>query len=367
MAAISYVFTIRRAAQILGRDEDLLWDLSDQLEPEHGKLWVLDIDGGKTLAFSEFGSESLRDHRRSDRSEAMTGELIAPTVRCSPHAYAGTEKVVVGGPRPAPIETPLERRPSLSRGGVQYGTRPRCGDWAERGEQRFIGQRPLRTVMVTPETETMTTKVKICGLKTQVALDAALTGGADYVGLVFFPPSPRSVSPALARVLAGEARGRARIVALAVDPDDALLDTIVGTVAPDLIQLHGEETPERVAEVRRRWGKPVMKAIKVETEQDAHRALDFNWAADLVLFDARAPADSTRPGGNGAAFDWRMLLAIKDDVDYMLSGGLTPDNVAEAIRITGAPIVDVSSGVETSPGEKDPELIRRFLEAAKAV
>ena len=214
---------------------------------------------------------------------------------------------------------------------------------------------------------TMATKVKICGLKTEAALEAALAGGADYVGLVFFPPSPRNVSLATARGLAAAARGRARIVTLAVDPDDALLDRIVAEIAPDLIQLHGEETPERVAAVGRRCGTAVMKAIKVETAEDARRALDYHAAADLILFDARAPVDSTRPGGNGAPFDWRLLLGVTDDVDFMLSGGLTPDNVADAIRATGAAIVDVSSGVEASPGEKDPELIRRFLRAAKSV
>ena len=211
----------------------------------------------------------------------------------------------------------------------------------------------------------MATKVKICGVKTQTALDAALAGGADYVGLVFFPPSPRNVAPAAAKALGDQARGRAKIVALMVDPDDALIDTVMARAAPDLLQLHGEETPERAADIRRRWGKPVMKAIKVETAQDARAALGFREAADLILFDARAPADSTRPGGNGAPFDWRTLLGVKDRVPFMLSGGLTPDNVAEAIRATGAAIVDVSSGVESSPGEKDPELIRRFLRAAK--
>jgi len=211
----------------------------------------------------------------------------------------------------------------------------------------------------------MATKVKICGLKTQVALDAAFAGGADYVGLVFFPPSPRNVAPAAARALADKARGRAKIVALMVDPDDALIDTVVASAAPDLLQLHGEETPERAADIRSRWGRPVMKAIKVETGEDARAALRYRAAADLILFDARAPTDSTRPGGNGAPFDWRTLLGVKDQVPFMLSGGLTPDNVAEAIRATGAVIVDVSSGVESSPGEKDPELIRRFLRAAK--
>jgi phosphoribosylanthranilate isomerase len=213
----------------------------------------------------------------------------------------------------------------------------------------------------------MPTKVKICGLKTEAALEAALAGGADYVGLVFFPPSPRNVTLAVARALADRARGRARIVALMVDPDDALVAQVAASVAPDLIQLHGYETPTRVAEVRARWGIPVVKAVPVETAEDAHAARQFSPAADLILFDALAPADSARPGGNGAPFDWRTLLGVTEGIPFVLSGGLTPDNVAEAIRLTGATTVDVSSGVESSPGEKDLELIRRFLRAAKGV
>jgi phosphoribosylanthranilate isomerase len=213
----------------------------------------------------------------------------------------------------------------------------------------------------------MTTKVKICGLKTEAALEAALAGGADYVGLVFFPPSPRNVTPAVAKALAARARGRAKIVVLMVDPDDALIAEVVASAAPDVLQLHGSETPARVAEVRARWGIPVMKAVPVETADDARAALRFSPAADLILFDARAPGDSARPGGNGAPFDWRTLLGLEDEVPFVLSGGLTPDNVAEAIRLTGAEIVDVSSGVESRPGEKDPDLIRRFLRAAKGV
>jgi phosphoribosylanthranilate isomerase len=213
----------------------------------------------------------------------------------------------------------------------------------------------------------MPTKVKICGLKTEAALEAALAGGADFVGLVFFPPSPRNVTLAVAKALADRARGRARIVALMVDPDDALIAQVVASAAPDLIQLHGYETPTRVAEVRARWGIPVVKAVPVETAEDAHAARQFSPAADLILFDALAPADSARPGGNGAPFDWRTLLGVTEGIPFVLSGGLNPDNVAEAIRLTGATTVDVSSGVESRPGEKDPELIRRFLRAAKGV
>jgi phosphoribosylanthranilate isomerase len=214
----------------------------------------------------------------------------------------------------------------------------------------------------------MTTQVKICGLRTLDALQAALDGGAEHVGFVFFPPSPRNIAPEAAVPLAAEARGRARIVALMVDPDDALIDRVVAAIDPDMLQLHGEETPARVAEIRRRWGKPAMKAIKVETTADARRALDYRAVADLILFDARPPAGATRPGGHGAAFDWHVLDKIKAEIThFMLSGGLTPGNVAEAIRITGAPMVDVSSGVERQPGEKDLPLIGSFIRAAKGV
>ena len=213
----------------------------------------------------------------------------------------------------------------------------------------------------------MPTRVKICGLKTEAALEAALSAGADYVGFVFFPPSPRNLSLDVAKALAERARGRAKIVTLMVDPDDALIATIADAVAPDLLQLHGRESPERVAQVKARWGVPAMKAIPIESAEDAQAAVRYREVADLVLFDARAPADSTRPGGNGAPFDWRSLLGVEAGLPFVLSGGLTPDNVGEAIRITGAPIVDVSSGVESRPGEKDPDLIRRFLRAAKGV
>ena len=211
------------------------------------------------------------------------------------------------------------------------------------------------------------TEVKICGLMADATLEAALRGGADYVGLVFFPPSPRNIDPANARSLAARARGRAKVVALMVDPDEAQITTAVIAAAPDLIQLHGAETRERVAAIRRRWGIPVIKAVPVESADDVRRALAYAGAADVILFDARAPADSTRPGGNGAPFDWSALATINGKIPYILSGGLTPANVAEAIRVTGATAVDVSSGVEVRPGEKDPDLIRSFIRAAKGV
>ena len=166
-----------------------------------------------------------------------------------------------------------------------------------------------------------TTKVKICGLTTEAALEAALAGGADYVGLVFFPPSPRNLTPEGARPLAARARGRARIVALMVDPDDTLIDAVVASADPDLLQLHGEESPERVAEVRRRWAKPVMKAIKVETAQDAEAALRYRGVADLILFDARPPRDSPLPGGNGAPFiAYASSMSASDRATKMWAG-----------------------------------------------
>jgi len=195
----------------------------------------------------------------------------------------------------------------------------------------------------------------------------ALEAGADDVGLVFFPPSPRNVEVAVAEVLAAQARGHARIVALTVDADDALLSDIVERIKPDLIQLHGSETRERVSNIRTTFGVPVMKAIKVATVDDANDALDFADVADLILFDARPPKGADRPGGHGAVFDWATLDGVKDQIRYMLSGGLTPDNVAQAIRATGAPAVDVSSGVERAPGIKDPARIRAFVAAVRAV
>jgi phosphoribosylanthranilate isomerase len=213
----------------------------------------------------------------------------------------------------------------------------------------------------------MTVEVKICGLKTEAALDAALAAGADYVGLVFCTKSPRNLDLATARQLAERARGRAKIVALLVDPDDKQLEDVVAAVAPDIIQLHGSETPERVAEVAKRFGRPVLKAVKVAIADDALAALAYAGKADRILFDAKAPEGraGTLPGGNGLAFDWQALAGVRGKLDYMLAGGLTPANVGEAIRLTGAKAVDVSSGVESRPGEKDPELIRRFLRAAK--
>lgn len=209
----------------------------------------------------------------------------------------------------------------------------------------------------------MSVRAKICGIKTIEALDAALDGGAHMIGLVFFEKSPRNVDLATAARLAKHAHGRADIVALVVDPDDRLLAGIMEKVSPDMIQLHGQESPDRAAEVSALTKRPVMKAISVASKADAARALDYKLAADLVLFDAKPPAGANLPGGNGVAFDWSHIVEVKERVSYMLSGGLTPENVAEAIRQTGAYNVDVSSGVETAPGVKDAKLIRRFLQA----
>ena len=212
----------------------------------------------------------------------------------------------------------------------------------------------------------MSVTVKICGLAAPEALDAALDAGADMVGFVFFPPSPRHVTFAAARTMAARVRGRAEKVALTVDADDALLEGIVEALHPDVLQLHGHEPPARVASLKKRFGLPVMKAIAVAAAEDLASVETYAAVADRLLFDARAPREATRPGGLGNVFDWRLLQNIRPGVPFMLSGGLDVGNVADALRITRAPGVDVSSGVERVPGEKDPEKIRAFVRAARA-
>jgi phosphoribosylanthranilate isomerase len=207
--------------------------------------------------------------------------------------------------------------------------------------------------------------VKICGLSTEETLDAALAAGADMVGFVFFPRSPRFIPPARAAELVRRVAGRAETVALTVDMDDAGIAEIVEAVSPDWLQLHGNEAPERVAEVRKRFGRQVMKAAPVATAADLARAGDYVAVADRLLLDAKAPKEATRPGGNGAPFDWTLLAGFDPDIPYMLSGGLTPGNVAEAVAVTGAPGVDVSSGVESAPGRKEANLIRAFIANAR--
>lgn len=216
------------------------------------------------------------------------------------------------------------------------------------------------------------TGVKICGLKSTEAIDAALDAGADFVGFVVYPRSPRHVSvEEAARLVAyTRERGRAETVVLLVDPDDDLVDRIAAEVKPDRLQLHGHETVARTQAIRARSGLRILKAVSVATPDDVRAAFDFVGpdGQTALLFDAKPPDDpAALPGGNGLSFDWRILSEAEDRGPYVLAGGLTADNVAEAIARTGAAIVDVSSGVESRPGEKDPERIRRFLQAAKQV
>ena len=209
----------------------------------------------------------------------------------------------------------------------------------------------------------MPVKVKICGVRTPAIVNTAAEAGADYVGLVLFPGSPRYVEVEEARVLAAIGKGKVGAVAVLVDPDDALIDKVVARVRPDLLQLHGSETPDRVAAIRARAGLPVMKAVAIESAADVTEARAYAASADQILFDAKASPGAALPGGNGVAFDWLTLKGVA--APFALSGGLTPDTVGEAIRMTGAALVDVSSGVEHAPGDKDAELVTRFIQAAK--
>jgi len=208
--------------------------------------------------------------------------------------------------------------------------------------------------------------IKICGLKTPEALDVALESGADQVGFVFFGPSPRNLDLPTARTLGERVKGRAGKVALTVNATDDVLFDIVGTLKPDMLQLHGTEPPDRVVAVRTRFGLPVMKALPIAERGDLSPIRLYAHVADRLLFDARAPQDATRPGGLGKAFDWSLLTGVDIPIPYMLSGGLDANNVAEAIAVTRAPGVDVSSGVESKPGIKDPDKIRAFIRAARA-
>ena len=212
----------------------------------------------------------------------------------------------------------------------------------------------------------MSVVVKICGLKTPEALDVALEAGADMVGFVFFPPSPRHIGYEVARVLAARVRGRAQKVALTVDASDEQLAAIVEALAPDMLQLHGKETPDRVVMVRTRFGLPVMKVLPIAERADLSPIRSYDKLADRLLFDARAPRGATRPGGLGRSFDWQLLENLKIRVPHMLSGGLDADNLGEALRITRAGGVDVSSGVERAPGVKDLDKIRSFIRAARS-
>ena len=205
-------------------------------------------------------------------------------------------------------------------------------------------------------------RAKICGLTDEEAVRVAVDAGAAYVGFNFFPKSPRYVAPDAARALAKAADGVVR-VALAVNPDDSLLGAIAG-LPMDMIQLHGSETPERVAQVKARTSLEVMKVIGVADPSDVDSIAAYEAVADQIMIDAKPPKDAVLPGGNGVAFDWRLLQGRDWSQPWMLAGGLTPENVAEAGRLTGADQVDVASGVECAPGVKDPELVRAFIRAA---
>lgn len=215
----------------------------------------------------------------------------------------------------------------------------------------------------------MTVAAKICGISTTEAMDAATAGGARWVGLVFYPPSPRAVDTATAAELAARVPDGTGVVGLFVDPDDETIAEVADGVRLDLLQLHGEESPERVAAIRRRYALPVMKAIKIAGAADVAGAAAYFDAADMLLFDARAPKDmkGALPGGNALAFDWRLIADRDWPLPWMLSGGLDAGNVAEAVATSGATRVDVSSGVESAPGRKDPARIRAFLDAVRAL
>ncbi|MES0028406.1 phosphoribosylanthranilate isomerase [Mesorhizobium sp. M0040] len=212
----------------------------------------------------------------------------------------------------------------------------------------------------------MALDIKICGLKTDKALAAALAGGASHVGFIFFAKSPRYVEPAEAGRLREAARGKAKAVAVTVDAGDAFLDEIVEKMQPDMLQLHGAETPDRVADLTARYGLPVMKALPVSEAADLGRVKPFIGIADRFLFDAKPPKGSELPGGNGLAFDWRVLAGLDAGVDYMLSGGLNAGNIGDALRLANPPGIDVSSGVESAPGIKEPALIEQFFRAVGA-
>ncbi|MGO8916521.1 MAG: phosphoribosylanthranilate isomerase [Stellaceae bacterium] len=211
----------------------------------------------------------------------------------------------------------------------------------------------------------MSVAAKICGLSTAEGVAAAARNGARYVGFVFYPPSRRNITPALAGALAAVVPAGVTKVGLFVDADDESLEAALAGAPLDMLQFHGRESPERVRWAKRRFGKPVMKAIPVASEADLDQAQLYYGVADLLLFDAKPPKDAVVPGGNGLVFDWELLGGRRWPVPWMLSGGLSPDNLAAAVRITHATAVDVSSGVERAPGIKDPEKIAAFLARAR--
>ena len=209
--------------------------------------------------------------------------------------------------------------------------------------------------------------IKICGLKTEDALEATIAGGASHAGFIFFPKSPRYIDPEAAAPLAARAKEAGVMpVAVTVDADDAFLDAIVAAMRPGMLQLHGKETPERVAKLKARHGLPVIKALAISTADDLDRRLPYEGLIDRFLFDAKPPKGSELPGGNAVSFDWSLLTSLPADVDYLLAGGLDADNVGEAVAIADPPGLDISSGVESAPGVKDVRLIEAFFAAVKA-
>lgn len=218
----------------------------------------------------------------------------------------------------------------------------------------------------------MSIAAKICGLASEEAVAAAIAGGAAYLGFVFYPPSPRAVSPTRAAALCAEVPVSMRRVGLFVDADDAAIAAVLDTAPLDILQFHGRESPQRVTDVKRRFGRPVMKAIAIAAAADVAAAARYEDCADLLLFDAKPPrrdgvSPGALPGGNGLAFDWHLLAGRRWRLPWMLSGGLTAALLPEAVRISGARAVDVSSGVERRPGDKDPEKIREFLAVARGL
>jgi phosphoribosylanthranilate isomerase len=207
--------------------------------------------------------------------------------------------------------------------------------------------------------------VKICGLSTAETVTAALDGGAAFIGFMFFDRSPRLVDPETAARLAAPARNRTKVVAVTVDPDDELLDRLMASLRPDLVQLHGAETPQRAQAIAARTGAGLIKVLPVREAADLAPAARYDGLVEHLMFDAKAPAGSDRPGGVGVSFDWTLLAGLRFERPHFLAGGLNPWNVEEALRLSGAPLADVSSGVERGAGIKDPGLISAFLEAAR--
>ncbi|QKG71832.1 phosphoribosylanthranilate isomerase [Erythrobacter mangrovi] len=208
-------------------------------------------------------------------------------------------------------------------------------------------------------------RIKICGISTLETLEAAILARADYVGLNFYPPSPRHVPAARAAELAGQSQSRIARVGVFVDADDALLGEAIEAGRLDAIQLHGNESPQRAAQLRNRFGLPVWKVLSVASAADIQRAGDYAAAVDFILFDAKTPKGAALPGGMGLRFDWTLLQAYRGALPWGLAGGLTPDNVGDAVRLTNAPLVDTSSGVESAPGLKDVDKIAAFCKAAR--